>query len=349
MTAEDLILISFGSLAALLAGGLFVAFRRRGLHRMTGRPFVRLALGNLLVLGFLLSLVLLGGEIYYRFLYDTTDSLGQTKVTEDWILRHFVRNSSGFRDSVEYRVEPPPGLRRITFLGDSFTAGQGIADVEDRFVNRIRRMRPSWEVHGVARLGWNTAQEVKIVEELVGKGYRMDCVVLVYCLNDIGDLVPEVREAVDGIYGGEEPSFLFRHSYFLDILRNRLAAAGNPDVRGFFDLVIKGYEGPAWPKQMRRLQTLQAITRRSGARFLAVTFPYLHDGIREGDKFEGTHLLLDEFWRSRGVPHLDLREAMSAHEPGDLVVNSRDTHPNGEAHRIAADAIVAFLDRYVGW
>lgn len=78
----------------------------------------------------------------------------------------------------------------MTFVGDSFTVGFGVQDVEARFVNRIRRRHPDWEVHAIAKPGLDTSTEVEAMHQLtVSKGYRLDQVVLVYNINDIGEVM----------------------------------------------------------------------------------------------------------------------------------------------------------------
>ena len=67
-----------------------------------------LVLGNGLVLLCGLSVLLLAGECYFRFVYDETDSLGYLRVCERWVQRHWHVNGAGCRDNIEYapRIEP---------------------------------------------------------------------------------------------------------------------------------------------------------------------------------------------------------------------------------------------------
>src|SRR5262249_8762257 len=139
--------------------------------------------GNALILLLLLAIFVLGGEIYFRFLYDTTDSLEYTKVSLRWKDRYWHLNSNQIRDNVDYSFANTTGKRRITFVGDSFTAGHGVRDVEDRFANRLRRAHPEWEAHALAMPGADTGDEIKMLEEGLQRGYQLDEVVLVYCLN----------------------------------------------------------------------------------------------------------------------------------------------------------------------
>ena len=49
-------------------------------------------------------------------------------------------------------------------------------------------------------------------------------------------------------------------------------------------------------------------------------------------------------WERLSVPHLDLLDVFEGEPPEDLVVNPYDAHPNEHAHRLAAAAILRFLD-----
>ena len=202
--AENLILIQFVILMAVMIA-LTRFFFRVVLPSIRERRTLSLICGNVLVFLTLLSVVLFGGEIYYRFIFDSTDSFGLCRTTERWFERHYHRNATGFRDSTNYLPEPALGASRVSFVGDSFTAGHGIADVEKRFVNIIRNRQADWEVHALAECGWDTGMEVNLLEFIPQSGYRTDYVVLVYCLNDVADILPEWLEISKQLYEAPEP------------------------------------------------------------------------------------------------------------------------------------------------
>ena len=182
-------------------GGLLLAFVKYFKAASTRWAWLQLAVGNALVLLFVSSLAFLGGEIYYRFIYDASDAFNYTKTSERWKARYYHRNALGFRDDANYDLRIPLGKRRIFFLGDSFTAGHGIEEVENRFANRIRRTNPQWEVGTLAALGLDTGDELAVLKQILRVGGQLDQVVLVYCLNDISDIVPEWNDIVTRIYG----------------------------------------------------------------------------------------------------------------------------------------------------
>ena len=182
--------------------------------------WLRVLLGNALVLLGMLAVVGCAGELYYRFIFDSTDSFGLTRVSTRWLERHFQENGAGVRDDIEYPMPKLDSRRRISFLGDSFTAGYGIANVDDRFANRIRHQRSEdWEVHVLAINGLDTGGELESLKLFVENGYELDVLVLVYVLNDISDIVPEWGEIRSRIYRDKDSEgFFVKHSYFFNTL-----------------------------------------------------------------------------------------------------------------------------------
>src|SRR3954452_3294006 len=109
---ENVVLGLFAATPVLVGFALFkLARRKNGSRAKTKKKTsgASLVLGNSLVLLFLLSLGLLAGEIYFRFGYDTTDSVNFTKVSRRWFARYWNTNGNqnkfGCRDNVEYNIQ----------------------------------------------------------------------------------------------------------------------------------------------------------------------------------------------------------------------------------------------------
>lgn len=336
---DNLTLIAFIALPAVLFFALRHFFRRtRSVNGAIG--WARLVAGNLLVLLFLVSLLLLGGEIWFRFFVDTTDSLGFTKISERWVRRHWRTNTAGPRDNIEYAPKIQPGKRRVTFVGDSFTAGHGISNVEDRFANRLRATHPDWEVHVLANVGWDTGTEIAMLKKAVARSYELDEVVLVYCLNDVCDLLLAQGQPFEGKLPALDRATprITHGSYFLDLFYNRHLAAQNPYVKDYFSFVKDGYRGDYWLAQQRRFTEFRELVTSHGGHLSVVTFPFLH---ALGPKYDYAfvHEALDHFWRAQGVAHLDLLPKFQGLPSRELTVNPHDAHPNERASRLAAEAI----------
>lgn len=323
--------------------GLHFARNQSRRSRPAGWP--ALLAGNALLLAFLVSSLFLAFETYYRFVCDRTDAMANTLVSEAWKARHYHLNSSGFRDNLDYSNALTPGRRRVTFVGDSCTAGYGVKNVEDRFVNRIRRRHPDWEVHAVAKLGLDTSTEVETMHNLtVSNGYRLDQVVLVYHMNDIGELMPGWVEGYKKMMAaGFRKNWLFQNSYVVNLFYQRWQLQESAYMQKYFDEVEGAYAGPLWNGETLGLLAFRNMTRIRGGRLLVVTFPYMDAGLR----YKSAHEKLDQYWKDNGVPHLDLLATFSNYPPARLVVNAHDAHPNEFAHALAAEAIDEFLRREI--
>jgi len=328
-----------------VAGELLLLFLLFRYSRASGKKagWGRVLWFNLLSVVVLVGMFFAGGELYYRVIYDTTDSLAYTKVSQAWGKRYIVLNGSGFRDNIQYAVTRAPGKRRISFLGDSFTAGHGVKSVEDRFPNLIRAAHPEWEIHVLAKNGQDTGAEMTEVQKYQKAGYDFDVVVLVYCLNDVADLFPEWNAAIQRINEDiQHAGWLRRDSYFFDILCHRYRAAHDPYVKTYYSFVREGYAGPTWEVQKQRLPVLRDMVQSSGGRFMVVTFPFLQ-AVGDNYEYRSAHEALNRFWTGLNVPHLDLLPAFTNLAREKITVNRYDAHPNELANAIAAKAIEAFL------
>jgi hypothetical protein len=344
---ENLALSLFLFLALASAAAVF-GFARSLSRKPGGAGWKRVVLGNVLFLFLLGSLALVGGELYYRFIYDTTDSLDYTKVSVRWFRRHYRQNSWGCRDDVEYANQRTAGRERVAFLGDSFTAGHGVKAVEDTFPFLLRRAHPEWEVQVLARPGFDTGNEIQTISALLTNRYELGRVVLVYCLNDISDAVPECGAAMQHVYADVDQSgWLRRSSYFINTVYNRFQLQRDPNFRSYFRIMLDAYRGPIWQVQKERLKTLRDLVETHGGRLSVVTFPFLQS-LGPGYEYGFVHEQLGSFWREQGVPHLDLLTVYQGMAPGKLVVNRFDGHPNEQAHRLAAEAIDRFLREQPG-
>jgi len=321
---------------------LFLLFRlRTATTRNSG--WSRVLLFNVVSVVLLVGLSFAGGELYYRFVYDTTDSIAYTKVSQQWGQRYLVLNAAGFRDNIQYSLTIAPGKRRVSFVGDSFTAGHGIKSVEDRFPNLLRAAHPDWEVHVLAKFGWDTGAELEALRQYRQDGYQFDCVVLVYCLNDVADLFPEWTAAMRRIQAdAQRGGWLRRHSFFLDILHHRYIAAHDPYVKNYYGFVKQGYQGPTWERQKQRLKALRDFVESQGGRLVVVTFPFLQS-IGPNYEYQGIHATLDQFWSELQVPQLDLLPIFAGLTARQVTVNRYDPHPNEYANALAAKAIGPFL------
>jgi lysophospholipase L1-like esterase len=347
---ENTVLALFIGAPMLMGLPLFALARRnKKISARKKRPtsWPSLVLGNGAVLLFLLSLGLLAGEVYFRFFFDTTDAVNVSRVSRRWFARYWNTNGNknqfGCRDNVEYGKLVPEGKRRVSFLGDSFTAGQGIKNIQDRFVNRIRAKRSDWEIHMVADLGWDTDTELGFLKEIAGDGYQLDNVVLVFCLNDVSDLIPNWMDSLKGALADiRDAGFLVQNSYLVNFLYTHWKVMHNPYTRDYYSFIGDGYRGAIWEQEMKQLRELRDLVNAKGGKLMVVTFPFVN-AVGANYPYAGIHKQLEEFWNAEKVPHLDLLSIYKNERSSKLTVNRFDAHPSEYAHQLATDAIEKFV------
>lgn len=303
------------------------------------RKKLRLGLGNLLIFLCLLATAALIGESYYRFTYVATDAFGLSLPSRRWFALYGQTNSLGCRD-VEWRAGDPAGVRRIAFVGDSFTYGWGVPEVQDRFTEllaaRLTAQGQHVEVMNVAKPGWDTGQQLQPIIDLVAQ-YGVDEVVLCYVLNDVERILPR-DETFNPIKPPQCQWFNTDSSILAETLWFRLFAPRAATVRNYHAWLRRGYtEEDLWRQQQTRLGEIIMACRDRGVPLRVVLLPYL----RTPPDFDAPriHAQLADFFQANEVPCVDLLPVIAGKDTSTLVVNPWDPHPNEQAHELFADAI----------
>jgi hypothetical protein len=153
------------------------------------------------------SLILAAGEVYFRARWDVEAS----RRSPSWVTWHDDRgwalrtgdydifligalrnvqisvNSLGLRER-EVSLAVPPGRRRITVAGDSFTFAQNL-NAEERFTERLQELAgDAVEVVNVSAPGYGTGQEYLLLRELTEQGYEVgEKLIIAFFANDVLD------------------------------------------------------------------------------------------------------------------------------------------------------------------
>ncbi len=307
-----------------------------------------LVFGNALVFTCMLGLLMLSAETYFRFLCVQTDAFGMSLPAQRWFALHTQLNSLGCRDQEWTPLAPASShgdLRRIAFVGDSFTFGWGIKRVEDRFSNRIQAMFDSRservEIMNVAKPGWDTAAQLQPIKDMIAL-YGANEIVLCYVPNDIEKLLPR-SDGFDPIRPPELRLLNPTTSCLVDYLFHRIWVPRVPAVAGYHDWLAEGFADPEiWRQHQQQLYDIIRHCQDRGVNLRVVLLPFIYTG---GEKFHSQqlHAMLGSFFETNGVEVLDLLPTiepwLDARTISDLVVNAQDPHPNERANKLFAESI----------
>jgi len=300
-----------------------------------------LILGNSLVALSILSVVAMTMESYLRFLSTSTDTFGATLTCKRWKAVYAPTNSLEHRDR-EWTTSKPAGVRRIAFVGDSFTYGWGIDDPANRFTDIVQRKFDqrspgTVEVMNVAWGAWDTRAQSRHLN-IILRDYDVDEVVLCYLPNDIEKTLPLPADH-DPTKPPKPVLFRTESSFLLDYLFYRVYAPRISRGFDYFDWVADGFASETvWREHQNDLGSIIQQCREKNATFRAVLLPFILTG---GTRFDAraVHQRLRNFFELNHVPVADLLPVIEGRNPKNLVVNGHDAHPNELANELFAEAI----------
>lgn len=288
---------------------------------------------------FILILVLV--EISLRiFVFTNTYAVGP--IHRQWMQRYWSPiNRIGYRD---YDFVPREGTRRhIIVVGDSFTAGLGVEDIDDTFPHILERLLGfGYQVNIVAQPGWHTDAQLAALH---GFPFPPDVVILSYFLNDIAywdlnannyfnEIYPlpplVIRPLVDNFH---LPSFLYWNVY------QQLLRGGEINYAAS---VQKAFQNPnIWSFHSRDLQAMLEWTQEQNATFIVLIWPFLTD-VKASEPMASQ---VEIFMIDNGVPTVNLAHELRDIPPLQLIANPFDMHPNEATHYLAAEKLYELLTK----
>jgi hypothetical protein len=315
----------------------------RALSRhLQSRPRLRSALQNVSLSFYTLAFLLLILELAFRLFVARSDTLSNLLASRNWSERYFRPiNSLGYRDA-EWTPAALAGRTRVVVLGDSFAAGYGIRDIEDRFSGVLgRELGEDFAVMTVADGGWDTGHEAAA---LAGYPYAPDIVVLSYYVNDISEAA-----GLHGVTWPEEMNVAYRapqivwESYLLNFLYFQAVRLPRSNVEGLYMDFLRGlYEDPAiWATHAAQLSEIEAWSDEHDARLLVLIFPGLVDPV--GTDFATRRVA--SLFREHGVPVLEVRDLIEGWETRDLIVHRYDAHPSQALSEVVGVALADAVRR----
>jgi hypothetical protein len=282
-------------------------------------------------------------EGLFFLLYDKSDSVNMTNTSRRWFRRHVHENNLGYRDVQDFAMWPRPGVYRIGFLGDSLTFGHGIANVADRFGDRVRSQLIAaapgkFQVYNLGVCGTDTPQHIRQLQIFAQNSFRFHMIVLVYNPNDICALMPDNQEMFNRYWELEPKTWLLRHTYLPNFLYCRAVQQAVSQTKDYDERVVRAFEDSAWSQHQTQLEQIIDHCREMDIELRVVLFPLVQ---YMGGEYplRAAHEKLDAFWIEHGVPHLDLLPLLDGRPRHELVVNPFDGHPSHLVHRIAGEAI----------
>jgi hypothetical protein len=281
-------------------------------------------------------IIFISAETWMRLFYVTTDAYTFTAMNYHWYNNFYWghENSLGFRDH-----EPIADAEtRIAVLGDSFAAGHGIDNIDDTFPQLLeQRLGAGYDVDLIANSGWDTDVELG---QLDAYPYPPNIVILSYYLNDIQYLIRYTSVSPDNNFNfPQDPTlnwivlnFFVPNYIYYNLLQFTSPTRTHNHTA---DMVGAYTDDTYWLPQAERLTEIVNWTRDHDARLIVLVWPQ----IAMIEDSQPAVARVNELFEGLGVEVVDMSPVLEGHDVSSLIVNSFDTHPSVEAHRLAADAL----------
>lgn len=335
--ATQLVYARLGWLRALYLGGCILFLLWMLVHHFARKPGFHSRAVTALTTSFAaVSALLLLLEIIFIF-PARTHGYAVNFANLNWHYRYGgPYDEEGFRA----RQHDPAEVKEkkvLLFLGDSFLAGSGVKQIEDRFADRIEeKMKNRWVVINRGVGGDDTRNHLMRLRQFKGKP---DAIVLCWVPNDI---LVAAEELDDRFPLGENYTtlnpvnrFFVEHSYLWNYLYWSRPRNDMPAFDGYMQSVYENEK--ILQAHFDDLHALKQCADSVGAPMFVVLFPHMNQPSEYATK-------PIYYWcLARGIPALDLTPVFAKLPVEEMVVNVNDAHPNEKAHALAAEKILSFL------
>jgi len=276
---------------------------------------------------------LLALEVAFYFI-PKTNNYGKTLGTEVWRRYYWRTNSGGFRD--EEWVQKDSTKKKIAFIGDSFTAGYGIDNPDNRFSNLVATaLQDSFEFYNLAVTGSNT--DIK-TEMLSTVNIKPDVVIYQYFVDDIVDTrirFDHTRPTPNPYKDYPQPvTFIIQNSYLINYLYWEFP---HFIINYYQNYLASCYNNPLLATEHRKaISNLIAYTRAHNIRLVFLVIPWtpLYN--------YSNHLTqnIEQLVSDSAITTINITPALDTIPANEIMVNRHDLHLNERGNRLVADIIL---------
>lgn len=295
----------------------------------------------------------------------------------------YTNNALGFRGSRDYTSAKQPNVRRILFLGDSFTYGIGVNDDETFSSVVQRRLDASAlkaEVINAGVPGTGTDYALSFFLK-IGYTYRSDVVALFFFSNDFDDnsrhqyfilnsdglpkstVANPIKSAKWSRYVPEGYHFydwLFSWSHLANLLKQAVVRWNMVQANNHNESFTGAISSPnvqrqpaslqGWDKTLVLLRNLRQAVERTGATFVIFYVPTEDEvgRMRASQPAALTEVFIANFCRTDHVRFYSITPILSASPYALASLYFREGHWTAVAHRVAGDFITQALQNIGG-
>ncbi len=272
-------------------------------------------------------------EIIFMYIPQSHEGV-LSKASQIWWEKYWNPvNALGYHDK---EVRKESGKKQVLVIGDSFAAGHGLKDVNERFSNILESKlgTDQYNVYNLGMSGADTRDEAKRLKEFPVKP---DIVILEYFPNDIEKVGREKGLTLSGA----EPyadlkgpmATIVKRFYLPNFIYWQLPHTGFSTFEKFVQTAYT--DTTVLHSHLRDLSEMTAYKDSIGAKMYAVFIPFLF----QIDKSAGYTKPVEDFLKSKGVTVVGINDGIVKIPEKERVVGKNDGHGSAALNGLIADRL----------
>ena len=293
---------------------------------------------GLLITYFTVALLLVVGEGYFRFVYAESDGL-PTLASQNWLARYWQTNALGYRDP-DWNSDTLATRKTVLVVGDSFAAGWGIPNTDDRFGNVLgKRLGDDYATINLGKAGASTVEETDNLQKYPLD--KADVVILQYYLNDIENAALSIGldpklDPTKGMPEWVNESYLANFAYWRLVARFQPAQEG---TQTYWDWLYSMYDNSSvWAIHQKQLNQFADAAKQKGAKLIVVIFPNMLDPFHSVPYVDR----VAQAFEAKGIESqniVKLFDAAASMPLNERVVSERDAHASVAFNHMVGDML----------
>lgn len=303
---------------------------------------------------FLWLLIFTYGAELYLSAYPPSQGNGEAYISRIWFRKYWKTNIYGFRDKEYFISDLIPKNNLLLFIGDSFVAGHGIKDPEDRTYNLLEKsFKNEYYFINAGINGIGTQEEYNLLKTFPA---QPKVVILSHVSNDIEELLPSDESfssryessqslLVDYVYDHSRNSVLLDLCYHFFKLAEFNSTINNKDElkTSKVNAIYDWYKiDSIFKKHLNLIQQIADYTCDSlNAKFILITYPENYD-IDSFDTYINKKII-ENISPNKNTFFLNLGSTYKNTKESKRSVNFFDGHPSKRINQIVSDSLILIM------
>ncbi|MEZ4901587.1 MAG: GDSL-type esterase/lipase family protein [Spirosomataceae bacterium] len=318
----------------MLLSLILVEFLRMFYYGIIKNPKVNKIIANIATLGIMVVWLLGMLEVIFMFISQSHEG-DLSKASQIWFAKYWQPiTSEGYRDFPKTNTE---NKKKVLVLGDSFAAGHGLENTEDRFSDQLEQKlgADKFAVYNLGVSGSDTRDEFQRLQKFPVKP---DVLVLEYFPNDIEKAARDAKLTLAEFKPYDDIKLPGVGSLVMRFYLPNFIYWQFPHIppASITDFVQKSYtDTTILNPHLRDLQQIVDYAKQHNAQMYVVMVPFLQNI----EKSNGYTQPIEDFFVRQKIPVVRLSDFLENIPAKERIVGKNDGHASAKVNTLIAEKL----------